>query len=482
MTFDILTHKETWLTAFIALEWVVRIGALIIVPFRRSPNAAKGWLLLILFEPTIGVLVYLAIGRRRLPAWRVERTMEFDVRSQLVYQRLATHPNIFQPEQQPGTMPAVRLAQHLGNLPILGGNVVEILADYDAIIARLIADIDAAQTQVHLIFYIFADDAVGNRVVAALEQAVARGATCRVLADAMGSRGVGFERLLPRMHAAGIEAAETLKYGFLQRHTARMDLRNHRKIAVIDGRIGYTGSLNIVEPDFKPGLEYEELMVRVTGPVVLELQAVFARDWYIETAKPIEAEDTFPDPELAGSVPAQVLPSGPLYARENNQRLIVALIYAARIRAVITTPYFIPDDALLQALTTAVLRGVDVRLVVPAQDDQLLVSSAQKSYYDELLRGGVQICRYRKRFLHAKHATIDDQVAWIGSSNMDIRSFALNDEVVLLAYDRGVCADLAMEQERYFRDGEWLDADAWCKAPLLRKVGWNLARMFSPLL
>src|SRR5439155_25888576 len=121
-------------------------------------------------------------------------------------------------------------------------------------------------------------------------------------------------------------------------------------------------------------------------------------------------------------------------------------------------------------------------LVVPAQDDQLLVSNAQKSYYDELLRAGVKICRYGKRFLHAKHTSIDDQVAWIGSSNMDIRSFALNDEVVLLAYDRDVCAALAVEQERYFRDGQWLDAKAWHAQPLLRKVGWNLARMFSPLL
>jgi cardiolipin synthase len=197
---------------------------------------------------------------------------------------------------------------------------------------------------------------------------------------------------------------------------------------------------------------------------------------------PIETGHPFPDPEVTGTVPAQILPSSPLFSRLNNQRLIVALVNAARERAVITTPYFIPDEALLQALTTAVLRGVDVRLVVPAQDDQLLVSNAQKSYYGELLRSGVRICRYGKRFLHAKHATIDRDIAWIGSSNMDIRSFALNSEVVLLAYDHGVCAALREVQERYFREGEWLDADAWDAQPLYRQVGWNLARMFSSVL
>ncbi len=308
------------------------------------------------------------------------------------------------------------------------------------------------------------------------------GVVCRVMADALGSRGMGYDALQRRLHAAGIEACETMRLSFFRRRGARADLRNHRKIAVIDGRIGYTGSMNLVNADFKAGLTYEEMMVRVTGPVVLELQAVFVQDWYLERGKPPETGDPFPDPAVTGSVAAQVLPSSPLYPTENNQRLIVALVNGARRRAVITTPYFIPDQALLQALTTAAMRGVDVRLVVPAQDDQLLVSNAQKSYYDELLKAGVRICRYGKRFLHAKHATIDDDIAWIGSSNMDLRSFALNAEIVLLAYDRGVCARIAEVQDRYFRDGEWLEAAAWGAQPLHRQVGWNLARLFAPLL
>jgi cardiolipin synthase len=453
----------------------------VFVPFRRSPDAAKGWLLLIFFEPVVGGLLYLVIGRARLPQGRQTRARAFVTHAQPIYRRLQASPAIYHPVPAPEFEPAMRLAAALGELPILGGNAIAVLSDYDAIIDALVADIDAATAHVHLLFYIFADDRVSARVVEALARATARGVKCRVLADSLGSRPA-FRRMLPRLRAAGIAASETLPVGFLRRHTARVDLRNHRKIAVFDGRIGYTGSLNIVDPTFKPGLTYEELMVRVTGPVVLELQAVFAGDWYLETGELVDDASVFPEPALAGTTPAQILPSSPAYPHENAQRLIVALIHAARERIVITTPYFIPDAALLEALSSAALRGVDVRLVVPAQDDQLFVCLAQKSYYGELLAGGVKVCRYGVRFLHAKNVTIDDAIAWVGSSNMDIRSFALNSEVVLLAYDAAVCALLRAEQERYFRDGEWLSPQAWEQTPMLRQVGWNLARMMSPLL
>jgi cardiolipin synthase len=481
MPHDWFANHPLWLTTFVACEWTVRIVMLVVVPFRRSPDAAKGWLLLIFFEPALGLMLYLLIGRPRLPDVRAARSTQFVEHAEPTLNRLARSPAIYHPETDPSFAPAVRLANALGEMPILGGNAVEVVTDYETIFARLVADIDAATSHVHLLFYIFADDAWSARIVAALARAEARGVECRILADCLGSRP-HFERMLPRLRAAGIEATETLPVGFFRRHTARIDLRNHRKIAVVDGRIGWTGSLNIVDPTFKPGLTYEELMVRVTGPVVLELQAVFAGDWYLETGLLVADAEAFPEPAITGDVAAQVLPSSPAFPHENAQQLIVALIHAARHRVVITTPYFVPDAALLQAMTSAVLRGVDVRLVVPAQDDQILVCMAQKSYYAELLRAGVRICRYGVRFLHAKHATFDDAAAWIGSSNMDIRSFALNAEVTLLCYDPRVCAKLAAEQERYFRDGAWIDPIAWDRTALPRQVAWNLARLLSPLL
>ena len=191
--------------------------------------------------------------------------------------------------------------------------------------------------------------------------------------------------MLPRLLAAGILAEETMRVGFFRRRTGRIDLRNHRKIAVIDGRIAYIGSQNLVDATFKRGLTYEELNVRLSGPIALELQAVFVEDWYVETGETLGDLRYFPDPRIAGDVTAQTLPSGPGYPRENNQRLIVSLIHAAARRIVITMPYLVPDEALLQALQTAVLRGIDVTLVVPLQMDQILVCLAQRSYYDELL-------------------------------------------------------------------------------------------------
>ena len=474
--------SSAWWSAFVILEWGLRIAALVWIPFRRSPEKANAWLALIFFEPIIGYALYLVFGRTRMPVLRLQRLSEFEQFRAPVRARLLADPNVFRPTQAPEIEPAVHLTERLGDFPILGGNSVELLTDYDGIFQRLIADIDAAREHVNLMFYIVGDDATTRRVFDALVRAHARGVQVRLLADALGSRATGFEEARARLEREGIEALATMRLSWIRSRGARFDLRNHRKVAIIDSRVAYTGSQNLIDARFIPGLTYEELMVRVTGPVVLELQAVFAQDWYQETGRRLGADEFFPSPEITGTVPAQVLPSSPLFPRQNMQRLIVALLGMARESAIITTPYFIPDDVLRQALTTAVLRGVDVRLVVPAKDDQLLVSSAQKSYYLDLLRGGVRICRSGAGFLHAKHVSIDGRLAWIGSSNMDIRSFALNAEVVLLVYDRGVCAHLAKIQERYFSEGTWLDAHTWGAQPLWRQVGWNVARLFSQLL
>ncbi len=477
----LLSDQTLWLNAFFTAEWAVRLAMIVIVPFRRSPEAAKGWLLLIFFEPVAGVLLYLLIGRPALPAWRMKQHAEFIALGRPVYERLARNVNIFHPDVGEALEHGVRLAENLGDLPILGGNSAEILADYDGTIDRLVSDIDAAYDHVHLLFYIIGDDAVSARVIDALARAVERGVSCRVLADSLGSRPA-FRSMLPRLDAAGIVAEETMRVGFFRRHTGRIDLRNHRKIAVIDGVIAYTGSQNLVDSTFKRGLTYEELNVRLCGPIALELQAVFADDWYVETSEFLGEPRYFPEPRIAGTVPAQALPSGPGYPRENNQRLIVSLIHAANQRIVITMPYLVPDDALLQALQTSVLRGVDVTLVVPLQMDQVLVCLGQRSYYDDLLSSGVKICRYGRRFLHAKHVTIDDTIAWIGSSNLDIRSFSLNAEIVVLLYDGAICSRLKEEQLRHLAEGEMLTLQGWRARPGFMKVAENLARLLTPLL
>jgi cardiolipin synthase len=475
------TDPTWWAWIFFLSEWAIRLAMLVVVPFRRTPAAAKGWLLLVFFEPWVGLVLYALIGRAKLPRWQREQLAKLPGAMARVVERLANHPHIFHPDLGPALSQAVTLAENLGQSPILGGNAVEILVDYDGTLARLAEDIDRARDHVHLLFYIFADDHATAPVIEALGRAARRGVRCRVLADAIGSRSA-LRTLRPRLTALGVTVHETLPVRLLPWRKARLDLRNHRKVVVIDGRVGYTGSQNLVCADFKKGIAYEDLMVRVTGPVVLELQYLFAADWFLETDEILDGEKEFPGPAITGGVPAQALPSGPAFPTQNNQRLIVALIHGARKRVALTTPYFIPDEPILQAMQTAVLRGVEVHLVVSEQGDHPIVSLAQRSYYEELLEAGVRIHLYGKNFLHAKHLSIDDSVALIGSSNLDIRSFVLNAEVMLVLYDPGVTAGLAAEQERYFANSRSLPLVAWQRRPFGSKLAENLARLLSPLL
>jgi cardiolipin synthase len=475
------TDPTLWAWIFFLSEWAIRLVMLAVIPFRRTPGAAKGWLLLIFFEPWIGLLLYWLIGRATLPRWQREQLAKLPQAMAGVVGRLAKDPNIFHPEVGPSLSQAVVLAEKLGGSPILGGNAIELLVDYNGTIACLADDIDHAENHVHLQFYILADDGASAPVVEALGRAAKRGVRCRVLADAIGSYS-GLRTLRPRLTAMGVAVREMLPVSLLPWRKARVDLRNHRKIVVIDGQVGYTGSQNLVNSEFKPGIVYEDLMVRVTGPVVLELQHLFAADWFVETNEVLGGESEFPSPRIAGGVPAQALASGPAFPTQNNQRLFVALIHGARERVVLTTPYFIPDEPLLQAMQTAAVRGVGVHLVVSEKGDHPIVSLAQKSYYEELLEAGVHIHLYQTNFLHAKHLSIDDSVAMIGTSNLDIRSFALNAEVMLLIYDHDVTDRLAAEQERCFADSRLLTLSEWQQRSFVAKLGQNLTRLLSPLL
>ncbi|MFN6208213.1 MAG: cardiolipin synthase [Planctomycetota bacterium] len=476
-----LNHWTTWSTLYLLGEWLIRLGMLLWIPNRRSPEAAKGWLLLIFFLPSLGILLYWLIGRPTMPASRRRRNEQLLRLLAPVGERLRASPNLTHPDVGPDLNTAVQLAANTGRLPILGGNTLQLLPDYVASIERLAADIDAASHHVHLLYYIFAADEVTQPVIEALQRAAQRGVQCRVLVDALGSK-----RMLPGLRSAlahsGVHLIEMLKTGIWRQFARRGDLRNHRKIAVIDGQVAYTGSQNLISPTFKAGITYEELVVRATGPIALEFQFVFVSDWHLETNEVLDAPEFFPEPQATGSQPAQVLPSGPTYSSQSTQRLVVLLIHNARQRVVVTTPYFIPDESLQHALQTAAMRGVEVHLVVSEVEDQFLVGQAQQSYYEELLETGVRIHLFQGEFLHAKHLSIDEEVCLIGSSNMDIRSFVLNAEISLLAYDRQLTEDLINQQKRYFSRSRELQLSAWRRRSYLRQLSQNVCRLLSPLL
>jgi cardiolipin synthase A/B len=470
----------SWTTAYLLSEWIIRLVMLVYVPRRRTAAAARAWLLLIFVFPWGGLVLYMLFGRAQVPRRRAEILARI---SQLIrttgrefFEQYSTHPDLATAFEQ-----AITLAQNLGDFPILSGNQFELLPDYEEAVDRLVADIAAAQDHVHLEYYIFANDSTGKRVAEAMIAAARRAVKCRVLMDSLGSRPA-LRTLAPRLRKAGIEVVEVLPVGFFRREHTRRDLRNHRKIAVIDGRIGYIGSQNLVNADFKRGLIYQELVTRVRGPVVLQLQAVLLTDYCLETAAQPGELGLFTPPETAGSSLAQVLPSGPGYLWENTHCLILALLHAAQRRVVFTTPYFVPDESLFQALQTAVLRGVEVHLVTPRKADQILVGLAQRSYYEQLLEAGVHIHLYKPSLLHAKHVTIDDSVALIGSSNLDIRSFALNAEITAIVYDAAVVGELRKVQQQNLADAELLTLDAWRSRSWLRKTLENTARLVDSVL
>ncbi len=480
--FDLLRSLD-WGTFYVAGEWIVRIGALFYVPQRRPPNAARAWLLLIFFLPWVGLLMYMLIGRAYLPRRRLE------VQRQIydLIRRIAPRPVQFDAgvahAVPPELLPALRLADQLSEFPVTGGNHFELLPVYGAALDRIAADVDGAKRYVHMLFYIFENDVVGQRMAEALARAARRGVAVRVLMDAIGSRA-GLKGLGPGLRAAGVEVIPVMPLRLWGPNAARFDLRNHRKIVVVDDTSAFFGSQNIVSPSANKGMVNEEMLVRATGLVVRQLHAVLLGDRYLETGN-LPPESGNIDPQSIQWVStglAQVVPSGPGYNEGTAEAVMIALMYGARSRVVLTSPYVIPSESFLLAMCSTARRGVTVDLIVDQESNKPLVQLAQQSYYDAMLRAGVNIHRHTGSFLHAKHMSVDNVVALIGSSNLDIRSFALNAEVSVLIYDRAVVAALREVQDGYLAHTNQVTREERRALPVVRRALENLARLTDSLL
>lgn len=462
--------------------WVIRIVMLAVVIQKRRPAAAVAWLLVIFFLPWPGLILYLLIGNDRVPQRRLQRHGRLLTTIRRDLARISMTPETAHPNLHAGQQGVVDLAQGLSDVAIVGGNAVELMADTDDTINHLLADVDAAEHHIHLMAYIFADDATGRRVAKHLQAAAARGVAVRVIVDAVGSRPM-LRSLAPAMRKGWVQVVAALPANPFRRQVARLDIRNHRKLAVIDGAIGYTGSQNIVNREYgHEDLAWEDLMVRVTGPVVPQVQSVFVQDWYLETGELLSGRCIFPQQPVRGTVPAQCLPSGPNYPTATYQRMVVAAVYAARKHVVITSPYFVPDEPFMDALEVAVLRGVTVSIVLPERYDQIIAGAASRSYYDDLLEAGVRVYLYQPGLIHSKTMTVDYDLAFIGTSNFDIRSFRLNFEVNIVFYEGYVAEALLAQQQHYIEHSRPLTREDWSQLPRYRRFGQNLARLMSPLL
>ena len=466
----------------------VRIAAIIIIPRNRRPTAATAWLLAIFFLPYVGVLLFLLIGNPKLPRKRRQKQLEMN-------QFIRDNSDVPEGRQSNAQWPpwfasVVELTTNLSAMPIIDGNTASLIPHYQDSLEAMAAEIGKATKYVHVEFYILSCDQTTYPFFDALEAAVRRGVKVRVLLDHWASsRTRDYKATLKRLTAMGAEWHLMLPVQPLRGNNQRIDLRNHRKILVVDGRSAFIGSQNVIDRSYnkrvniKRGLKWQELVARIEGPVVDALNLIFITDWFIESDELLEKEvETLESVEDPRRLECQVVPSGPGYVNENNLRLFLALLYNAQKRVVITSPYFVPDEAMLYAITSTVQRGVPVDLFVSEIGDQALVWHAQRSYYEALLRAGVRIWMYKSPYiLHAKHFTIDDDVAVIGSSNMDMRSFGLNMEVSLLVRGKSFVHDMRQVEDGYRAVSKELTLDAWKKQPLRSTVLDNLARLTSAL-
>jgi cardiolipin synthase len=473
----------------LAIDIGVRLAALGIIPNNRKPSEATAWLLAVFFVPLLGILVFLLLGHSKLS--RKRRAKQRTINA-AIYENTLNKVAIAEENAPPSWfMSIASLNSRLGAMPLVGGNNGSLIQDYNTSLQKMANTINAAKHYVHVEFYIMSLDETTKQFFDSLKNAKQRGVTVRVLFDHVGSlQYPDYKATLAFLEKHGIAYKLMLPVMPLKGKFQRPDLRNHRKLLVVDGVHGFMGSQNIIASSYnkkkniKRGLHWFELMVHVQGPVVYELDAVFAGDWYAETDELLETHIASVGTIMkdVGNYDCQVVPSGPGFEEENNLKLFTSLIYAAQHKIIITSPYFVPDESMLTAITTAAQRGVRVELYVSEIGDQLLVYHAQRSYYEALLRAGVHIYMYSApTVLHAKHFTIDDAVSVLGSSNMDMRSFNLNMEISLLVYSKKFTSELRKIEAGYKANSRELGLDIWLKRPLRDKFVDNVARLTSSL-
>jgi len=479
-----------WSAVLLVVDIVIRVAALFIVPRNRRPTAGMAWLMAIFLLPIPGLLLFLLIGGNRLPKRRGKRQADAtrlvgeiaDREEAEIGTKLSSLPS--------GIRNAAVLGRTLGAQPMVSGNTATISIDYEESIAQMAEAIRAAERYAHLEFYIFVYDEFTADVFEAMREAVARGIEVRVLLDHISAvRNPGAKRTRRKLDEIGVDWRYLLPVRPWRRQWQRPDLRNHRKLLVIDGEIGFMGSQNLVGASYnkrsnlRRGLLWRDLMVRVEGPAALGLEAVFLSDWYVETG---EMHRLAMLEELTvyqlGDLDCQVLPSGPGFGNENNLQVFVSLLYTAERRISITSPYFVPEESVMHALRAATARGVDVELFVSEIGDQAVVYHAQRSYYEELLKAGVRIFMYKPPYiLHSKHFTIDDRVAVVGSSNMDQRSFNLNMEVSMVVHGESFVRELDEVVAFYHENSRELTRAEWSRQPLRSQLLDGLARLSSAL-
>jgi cardiolipin synthase len=459
----------------------------------RTPASRVAWVAVIMCLPVIGVAAYLLLGETSIGRERAHRLRDAE-------SRLATPSGAGAEPGDPVDAAVSGLCRSINGFGPTPGNRIVLLGDLgaspaepardcDAAIKGLIEAIEAATEHIHLSFYIWLDDENGGRVADAISAAATRGVACRVMADALGSRDFIRGPRWRQLREAGVRLLAALEdIPRLGRFAVgRVDLRNHRKLVVIDNRIAFIGSQNCADPQFRVKAKYApwiDIMLRCEGPVVRQAQHLFLATWIAETGEDLYGlPAAVPEPERYddGAV-AQMFGTGPTTPGNPMSDSFVSALYAAEHELIITTPYFVPDQALLRALCAAPRRGVETTLIVPARNDSPLVAAASRSAYPDLLRCGVRLFEYPLGLLHAKSITVDARITLVGSANMDRRSLELNFENNLLVLDPGLTATIRQRQLGYLSQSTIVKAETVEDWPFHVRLADNVIGMASPLL
>ena len=483
----ILTEiSSEWKTG-LSLSWTAYIAVLSvwIVLQKRQPVSTISWILALSALPFVGFLIYYFFGPQRLRKQRMKR-----LRSQAGVHANADFARLR--DLAEAALPELRQMAELGEascgIPVSSAVRVDFLSGGARTFDAIFEAIRRATNHVHLEYYIFEDDKIGTALSNLLIERVRQGVKVRLLIDALGCKRLG-SPFMTRMREAGVQVLLFHDTRVGRRLRPVTNYRTHRKIVVCDGRVGFTGGVNITDEEDERTRDdaYHDAHLRIEGSAVRWLQTTFLEDWiYAAGDDSLEAKEVRADLEQllakvdAGTIPVQIVSSGPDTPLEPIHRMVVAAINGATQRAWLTTPYFVPTEAALQALTSAALRGVDVRLLVPHRSDSFIVTAAARSYYDDLLAAGVKVWEYKARMLHSKTLVVDEDCAIIGTANFDHRSFRLNFEVCAVVYGDALALPLAAQFEIDLQNSRRVLGGR--SRRFIARLGEALARVFSPLL
>lgn len=477
-----LSHESVklWLSVGWSL-YVVVVGIWILLQ-RSQPIATLSWLLSMAALPVVGLLVYYYFGPQRMKRQRIKR-LRSRKRSRVRNSMQKLRERI--PAQQERLRQVARLVGMTSDFPVSTATSMQLLVGGAATFDAIAEAVSAARHHVHLEYYIYELDQTGTALRDLLIEKARAGVQVRLLVDALGSKKLGRKFLEP-LQQAGAEVLRFHDAKIGRRLRPVVNFRTHRKILVCDGKVGFTGGVNVTDEENERICDdaYHDVHIRVEGSVVNWLQTVFLEDWAYTRSDdphrlPNDLDDLLPDCE-DGPIPMQVVTSGPDDQLDAIYRSYLAAINAAQQRILLTTPYFVPTEGALTALTNAALRGVEVRILVPKKSDSLLVTAAARSYFDELIRCGVHIYEYAASMLHSKTLVVDDNMAMIGTANFDYRSFFLNYEVCVIGYGPELNQAIAAQFEADLGQARMVQYRS--EKGLRRRLVGSVARLTSPLL